>query len=70
MLRHAMINNALGSPCPLCRTPLLPRQRLHLDHIIARSLGGTDDPRNLQVVHRRCNLKKGRGDTPVRLTYR
>jgi 5-methylcytosine-specific restriction endonuclease McrA len=56
MLRHAMINNALGSPCPLCRTPLLPHQRLHLDHIIARSLGGTDDPRNLQVVHRRCNL--------------
>lgn len=65
-----MINNAIGRPCPLCSRPLLPHERLHLDHIVARRWGGTDHPSNLQVVHQRCNLRKGRGEAPVWAAYR
>jgi HNH endonuclease len=71
-LRAALINRALmnGERCPLCHMPLLPNQRLAVDHIIAVCWGGTDDPRNLQVTHSKCNLKKGRGDAPVWVTSR
>lgn len=31
-----------------------------LEHIRARSRGGTDDLRNLALVHGRCNWEKGR----------
>lgn len=65
-----MISNAMGRPCPLSRRLLLPHERLHLDHIVARRWGGGDDPRNLQVVHARCNLRKGRGEAPVWAAYR
>lgn len=33
--------------------------RIHVDHIIPRSKGGTDDLENLQPAHDRCNLRKG-----------
>ncbi|HEX6664283.1 MAG TPA: HNH endonuclease signature motif containing protein [Gaiellaceae bacterium] len=69
-MRAGMINNALGSPCPLCSRPLLPHERLHLDHVVALSWGGSDHPANLQVVHQRCNLRKGRGEAPVWAAYR
>jgi 5-methylcytosine-specific restriction endonuclease McrA len=26
-----------------------------LDHVVPRSLGGSDDPENLRLVHRYCN---------------
>jgi 5-methylcytosine-specific restriction endonuclease McrA len=39
---------------------------LALDHIRPSSRGGTDNPRNLQVLCRPCNSKKGtRDDTGV-----
>jgi 5-methylcytosine-specific restriction endonuclease McrA len=44
--------------------PLLPGQRLHVDHIIPTSRGGTDHPSNLRVVHGRCNLRKGNRMAP------
>lgn len=31
----------------------------HVDHIIPRVLGGTDDPANLQALCQACNLAKG-----------
>jgi len=54
-----MLNNAYYSSCPECSRPLLPGQRLHLDHIVPTRKGGTDHPSNLQVTHAACNLKKG-----------
>ena len=69
-IRQAMINRALGTPCPLCHMPLLPHERLHLDHVVARSRGGSDHLSNLQVVHGKCNLRKGRGDPVVWAAYR
>ena len=50
--------------CQLCRkivgkTRKNPHPRSpSLDHIIPRSLGGTDDPANLQLAHLRCNIIK------------
>lgn len=32
---------------------------LHVDHVFAKSLGGTDDPANLATLCRDCNLGKG-----------
>ncbi len=34
---------------------------MHLDHRIPRAAGGTDDPSNLQWVHRRCHSIKTAG---------
>jgi hypothetical protein len=34
-------------------------ERLSLDHIIPWSLGGADDPVNLQTMCRPCNSRKG-----------
>ncbi|MCX5470459.1 HNH endonuclease [Alcaligenes sp. A-TC2] len=34
-------------------------RRFHIDHMIPISLGGTNDPTNLQVLCDRCNLQKG-----------
>jgi 5-methylcytosine-specific restriction endonuclease McrA len=33
--------------------------RLHVDHILAKALGGSDDPRNLQTTCNDCNWGKG-----------
>jgi 5-methylcytosine-specific restriction endonuclease McrA len=36
----------------------------HLDHLVPVSTGGSDDPSNLALSCRRCNLSKGTGTTP------
>lgn len=43
--------------CPLCKRSLRGA-RLALDHILPRSVGGSDSRDNLQVVHFNCNLRK------------
>ena len=35
------------------------RSLLEIDHIVPLSLGGTDDPSNLQTLCRTCNRRKG-----------
>jgi 5-methylcytosine-specific restriction endonuclease McrA len=40
---------------------------LHVDHIKPRSLGGTNDPDNLQTLCRKCNIgKSNKDDTDLR----
>lgn len=46
--------------CAYCPTPL--KGGRHVDHIIALVNGGSNWPRNLQLLCRRCNLSKGGSD--------
>jgi 5-methylcytosine-specific restriction endonuclease McrA len=41
--------------CQMCGT----EDRLSVDHIVPRVLGGTDSPDNLQVLCSSCNSSKG-----------
>lgn len=51
--------------CSLCQgrlDPALPHRHMlaiTIDHIVPVSLGGTDDPANLNAAHKICNIKKG-----------
>ena len=49
---------AQGGHCAGCREHFLP-QNLTVDHIIARSKGGTDHIGNLQLLCGHCNSVKG-----------
>ena len=64
-------HRASGAPCHLCGYPIrydLPaphRLSLSVDHIIARSAGGTNDPANTAPSHALCNSgRKDRDITP------
>src|SRR5262249_33060335 len=49
--------------CLICGGPLrfdaATGEGATVEHILPRSLGGTHDPRNLGIAHRRCNGEKG-----------
>lgn len=50
-----------GDACEYCRipqsaTPLIP---FHVEHIVARQHGGSDDPGGLAIACDRCNAFKG-----------
>lgn len=47
-----------GGRCALCGQPLDPTG-VHVDHIVPRKHGGTNNEQNLQLVCSRCNLLKG-----------
>jgi 5-methylcytosine-specific restriction endonuclease McrA len=54
-----------GGKCGICGKPvaldkLIPHPKAPtLDHIVPLSLGGTHEPRNVQLAHYVCNSKKG-----------
>jgi 5-methylcytosine-specific restriction endonuclease McrA len=56
--------------CLICNGPVAFDARTGegatLEHIRARSRGGSEDPANLAVVHARCNHEKGRRWDPKR----
>jgi len=56
--------------CLICNGPVAFDSRTGegatLEHILAKSRGGTEDPANLAVVHGRCNWEKGRRWDPKR----
>jgi 5-methylcytosine-specific restriction endonuclease McrA len=56
--------------CLICNGPLAFDARTGegatLEHIRARSRGGTEEPANLALVHARCNHEKGRRWDPKR----
>ena len=62
--RRQMLDNALlvhGWQCCICARPISKGQE-SLQHIKARSKGGTDDVENLRPAHRRCNSALGDRD--------
>ena len=60
-LRWALYNQRQGK-CGICHRSLARPGNWtpwNIDHIYPKTLGGTDDEANLQLVHRGCNKRKG-----------
>lgn len=49
--------NTHGLTCAICLQPVHPDD-VHIDHVVTKRDGGTDDPDNLRVTHARCNLTR------------
>lgn len=54
--------------CWICRK-FCPRDKASRDHIIPRSLGGTDDIENLALAHKQCNSKRGNGYQEIHFSH-
>lgn len=66
ILREAIRRRA-GNVCEYCRipqqvTPLIP---FHIEHIVSRQHGGSDDPNSLALACDRCNAYKGPNLTSI-----
>jgi hypothetical protein len=55
--KHMMLKRQHGM-CLLCAKPLGTITQSSVDHMIPLSRGGTNEIRNLHLVHRRCNTDK------------
>ncbi len=47
--------------CDICKLPIWPKS-FHVDHIVPRGLGGSNQPDNLRALHRRCHDTKTPSD--------
>lgn len=57
---RAAIEQRANGRCEYCRAPQrICGYRFHIEHIVPRSRGGTDDPSNLALACGPCNLAKG-----------
>ena len=55
-----LVRQRAGHRCEYCRLPQhASALRFHIEHIIARQHGGTDDPSNLAIACPECNYQKG-----------
>jgi len=48
--------------CAICREHFQPEDLLEVDHRIPKAMGGKDEYKNLQLVHRHCHDKKTADD--------
>jgi hypothetical protein len=55
------VRERAGGRCEYCRLPgfAAPAAAFHIEHVIAKQHGGTDDPDNRCLSCNRCNLNKG-----------
>lgn len=57
---RALVRNRAGLRCEYCRLHQNYSELVHhIEHIVARQHGGSDDPENLALACHRCNLHKG-----------
>jgi hypothetical protein len=56
-----LVRERAGNRCEYCGLKQLdsPLAALHIEHVIPRKHGGTDDPGNLALACIDCNLRKG-----------
>ena len=62
-----VVRRRAGNACEYCRipqeaTPVIP---FHVEHIVSRQHGGTDDPATLALACDRCNAYKGPNLTSI-----
>jgi hypothetical protein len=65
-LREAVRQRA-GNACEYCRIPqeATPLIAFHVEHIVSRQHGGSDDPAGLALACDRCNAHKGPNITSI-----
>lgn len=56
---RASVREKSGGVCYLCAEPIDFSGPWHVDHVLARVRGGSDDLSNLKATHVDCNLSKG-----------
>lgn len=57
--RERLLPGAYYRPCVYCGQPMLPGQRLQLDHGLPRALGGRTGDGTGRITHGACNEKAG-----------
>lgn len=62
--RLLKVQNAI---CPICQVKFLPTDVLEVDHIIPSSHGGSDQYKNLQLLHRHCHILKTNTDNKTKI---
>jgi RNA-directed DNA polymerase len=63
--RVAILIKSQKGRCNECGLHFLEDDVLEVDHIIPKTLGGKDEYKNLQLLHRHCHDKKTRHDGSV-----
>ncbi|MDE2733819.1 MAG: group II intron reverse transcriptase/maturase [Gemmatimonadota bacterium] len=53
--RHKRLAKKQKGNCPVCRDSLFTGEELHIHHILPKSEGGTDQYRNLALLHVTCH---------------
>ena len=56
---HQLIGDAQGWKCRYCGSDISGKGQAQLDHIVPVAHGGASDFENLQMLCRRCNIRKG-----------
>lgn len=60
------VRTRAGQRCEYCRVPQeFSELRFHIEHIIPRQHGGTDDAHNLALACPNCNFQKGPNLTAI-----
>ena len=57
-----------GNLCFYCHQPLTP-ETISIEHLLARSKGGTNDLANLVLAHKRCNEKVGNHSIKEKISW-
>jgi hypothetical protein len=62
-----LVTNRADDRCEYCRLPRAsaPSLGFHIEHVLPRQHGGTDDAANLALACSRCNLHKGTNLTGI-----
>ena len=62
-----VVRRRAGNACEYCRMPqeATPLIALHVEHIVSRQHGGSDDPAGLAPACDRCNAYKGPNITSI-----
>ena len=62
-----LVRDRAGNRCEYCRLQQddSPLAALHVEHVVPRKHGGSDDPQNLALACIDCNLRKGPNLTGV-----